>query len=119
MNSDKSDEPRHQLISSDRVEGTPVRRPDGETIGAIARVMIEKKSGRVAYAVMRISSLLGLEERDVTLPWGVLHYNISLAAYELNLSDEQLKDACMRGSQGREAAMAKDSEDRLHRDYNT
>jgi len=40
------------LIASDKVEGTPVRRSDGDRIGTIERVMIDKRSGRVAYAVM-------------------------------------------------------------------
>jgi hypothetical protein len=34
------------LIASDKVEGTPVRRTDGEKIGTIERVMIEKRSAR-------------------------------------------------------------------------
>jgi hypothetical protein len=110
---------RNHLIASDRVEGTPVRRSDGETIGTIARVMIEKKTGRVAYAVMEMSSLLGLETRHLTLPWGVLDYNPDLDAYELDLSDEQLKEAPDRGPEGHEEAMARDWEERVHRHYHT
>jgi hypothetical protein len=40
------------LIESDRVEGTTVYDPQGNDIGSIKRLMIEKLSGRVAYAVM-------------------------------------------------------------------
>ena len=40
------------LIESDRVEGTTVYDPNGNKIGSIKRLMIEKISGRVAYAVM-------------------------------------------------------------------
>jgi hypothetical protein len=40
------------LIESDRVEGTSVYDPDGNSIGSIKRLMIEKISGRVSYAVM-------------------------------------------------------------------
>ena len=35
----------HQLIASDRVEGTAVRRPNGDMIGHIERLMIDKVSG--------------------------------------------------------------------------
>jgi hypothetical protein len=38
------------LIESDRVEGTTVYDPSGNNIGSIKRLMIEKISGRVAYA---------------------------------------------------------------------
>ena len=40
------------LIESDRVEGTTVYDPHGNNIGSIKRLMIEKVSGKVAYAVM-------------------------------------------------------------------
>jgi PRC-barrel domain len=40
------------LIESDRVEGTTVYDPQGNDIGSIKRLMIEKMSGHVAYAVM-------------------------------------------------------------------
>jgi uncharacterized protein YrrD len=40
------------LIGSDKVEGTNVYRSNGEKVGSIERVMIDKRSGKVAYAVM-------------------------------------------------------------------
>ena len=39
------------LIASDKVEGTPVYGADGKRIGKIERLMIDKISGGVAYAV--------------------------------------------------------------------
>ena len=40
------------LISSDKVEGTAVYDRRGEKLGSIHSVMIDKISGKVAYAVM-------------------------------------------------------------------
>ena len=48
------------LIARDRVIGTDVRRPDGERVGVIERLMLDKVSGRVAYAVMSFEGFLGL-----------------------------------------------------------
>jgi hypothetical protein len=48
------------LIESDRVEGTTVCDPQGNNIGSIKRLMIEKISGHVAYAVMSFGSFLGM-----------------------------------------------------------
>ena len=53
---------RHDLIGSDRVEGTNVYRSDGKKIGEIERVMLDKLSGQVAYAVMGFGGFLGLGE---------------------------------------------------------
>ena len=50
----------HQLIASDRVEGTAVRRPNGNRIGHIERLMIDKSSGRVSYAVLSFGGFLGI-----------------------------------------------------------
>ena len=56
------------LIESDRVEGTTVYDPDGNNIGSIKRLMIEKISGKVAYAVMSFDTFLGMGERSTRFP---------------------------------------------------
>jgi len=50
------------LIGSDKVEGTPVYRPNGERVGTIQRVMIDKIGGQVAYAVMSFGGFMGIGE---------------------------------------------------------
>ena len=84
---------RHDLIGSDLVEGTNVYRSNGDKIGEIERIMLEKVSGRAAYAVMSFGGFLGLGEEHYPVPWQRLTYNETLGGYELNVSDEQLKNA--------------------------
>lgn len=81
------------LISSDRVEGTPVFRSNGEQVGTIDQLMIEKLSGKVAYAVMSFGGFLGIGEDYHPLPWSLLTYNPELGGYEVNVSEDQLKSA--------------------------
>src|SRR5258706_16285854 len=50
----------HQLIASDRVEGTAVRRPNGDKLGHIERLMIDKISGKVSYAILSFGGFLGM-----------------------------------------------------------
>ena len=82
--------PNHPLIASDRIEGTLVRRPDGEKIGKIKRLMIDKEGGTIAYAVMSFGGLFGLGDNYYKIPWSMLKYNQSLDAYESDIPDEQL-----------------------------
>lgn len=82
-----------RLIGSDKVEGTAVRRSDGEKLGTIQRVMIDKRSGKVAYAVMTFGGFLGIGDEYRALPWSMLRYNENLDAYELNVTDDQLRRA--------------------------
>ena len=49
----------HTLIASNRIEGTNVCRPNHEEIGTIQRLMVDKVSGKVAYAVLKFSGFLG------------------------------------------------------------
>ncbi len=81
----------HNLIASDRVEGTPVRRTSGEKIGTIQRLMIDKQSGKVAYAVLTFGGFLGLGKKHLAVPWEILSYHPGLDAYRLELSDADLE----------------------------
>src|SRR5712671_812936 len=81
------------LIGSDKVEGTPVYRSNGERVGQIERVMIDKLTGKVAYAVMSFGGFMGIGEDYYPLPWSLLTYNPQLGGYELNVSEDQLRGA--------------------------
>ena len=81
------------LIGSDKVENTPVYRSNGEQVGTIQRVMIDKLSGKVAYAVMSFGGFMGIGEDYYPLPWSVLTYNERLGGYEVNVTEQQLKGA--------------------------
>lgn len=83
----------HNLIASDRVEGTPVRSADGTTIGTIERVMIDKLTGNVAYAVLRLEGPVGVGQKDLSVPWPRLAYDRKLGAYRLDLINGELGDA--------------------------
>ena len=83
----------HDLIESDRVEGTNVYRSDGTKVGSIERLMIDKYSGQVAYAVMSFGGFLGLGHDHYPVPWAKLDYNPELKGYEVNISEAELKAA--------------------------
>ncbi|HVI65065.1 MAG TPA: PRC-barrel domain-containing protein, partial [Bradyrhizobium sp.] len=57
------------LIGSDKVEGTPVYRSNGDKIGRIERLMIYKVGGKVAYAIMSFGGSMGIGEDYYPLPW--------------------------------------------------
>lgn len=83
----------HTLIASDRIEGTAVRRPNGDKIGHIERLMIDKLTGKVSYAVLSFGGFLGIGGNLLPLPWQRLTYNRKLDAYQLDISDDDLKSA--------------------------
>ena len=88
----------HDLIESDRVEGTNVYRSDGTKIGSIERVMIGKGDGRVAYAVLGFGGFLGIGDDHYPLPWQSLKYDTSLGGYITGVTAAQLEGAPKYGN---------------------
>ena len=66
------------LIGSDKVEGTSVYGADDTQIGSIERVMIDKRSGKVSYAVLSFGGFLGIGDDHYPLPWDSLKYDTNL-----------------------------------------
>jgi PRC-barrel domain len=89
------------LIGSDKVEGTAVYGADEQRIGSIQRVMIDKISGKVAYAVTSFGGFLGIGEDHYPLPWPTLKYDTRLGGYRTGVTIDQLNGApkFTRGSQ--------------------
>jgi hypothetical protein len=90
---DVSSGPAHPLVESDHVEGTAVYDASGKRIGTIKRLVIEKVSGHVVYAVTAFGGLLGLGEETHTIPWEQLHYDQALGGYKASVSETQLRNA--------------------------
>ena len=82
-----------RLIASDKVEGTKVVDLDGKTIGKVMNFMVDKYTGRVAYAVLQFGGVMGIGAHYFPLPWPVLDYDVNEDAYRLNIDKEVLKNA--------------------------
>ena len=81
------------LIGSDKVQGAIVYGADDKKIGSVQRIMIDKISGKVAYAVISFGGFLGLGEDYYPLPWPNLKYDTRLDGYRVGVTEDQLKGA--------------------------
>jgi hypothetical protein len=81
------------LIGSDKVEGTAVYSADSQRIGSIERVMIDKISGKTAYAVLGFGGFLGIGNDHYPLPWESLKYDTDLGGYVAGITESQLTGA--------------------------
>lgn len=86
------------LITASKVEGTSVYNRRGESLGSIYDVMIDKRSGKVAYAVMSFGGFLGMGESYHPLPWEVLDYDEGQGGYVVDLDKERLQNAPSYGA---------------------
>ena len=83
----------HELIGSDKVQGTRVYDVDGNDIGKIERVMLEKRGGRVSYAVLSFGGFFGIGDDHYPLPWETLSYDEELGGYRISLTKDQIEGA--------------------------
>ena len=80
---------RHAMVPSDRVEHATVYGRNGAKLGTIERLMLDKVSGTVAYAVIKTGGLFGSHHHYPVL-WGALRYDPTRQAFEVGLTIDEL-----------------------------
>lgn len=80
-----------RLIASDKVEGTAVYDLTGRRVGEVTCFMVEKRAGRVAYAVVRIRGGFVSGETYRPVDWADLHYHERLDGYQIDTDRHDLR----------------------------
>lgn len=107
-----------RLISADKVEGTTVYNPAGDKIGSVSTIMIDKISGRVAYAVLAAGGILGMGKEAIALPWDVLTYDTGKGGYVVDVDHAKLEDAPQMASGDLRELDNREFEKHIHDYYN-
>jgi hypothetical protein len=79
------------LIASEKVEGTNIYNAAGDNLGAVHDLMIDKATGKVAYALISFGGFLGIGNQYHPLPWSFLKNDTNVAGYVVNLDKRQLE----------------------------
>jgi hypothetical protein len=82
-----------RLISSEKVDGTAVYNRNGDRLGTVDHLMIDKFTGQVEYAVMSFGGFLGMGESYNPVPWKSLTYDVSLGGYVIDTDLSRLESA--------------------------
>lgn len=107
------------LISSDMVEGTGVHRGDGVEIGTIQRLMIDKPSGRIAYAIMRLIPGADQTKHERAIPWGALRYDVAKRAYVIEIAEESIRSSPVYPHTTSDPTFDPAWEEHVHRYFNS
>lgn len=81
------------LITSDSVEGMPVYDVHGKRIGKVERLMIDRLTGQIAYAILSFGGFLGIGEDHYPIPWSMLTYNEKPDGFQVDITEDELKNA--------------------------
>jgi hypothetical protein len=104
------------LIGSDKVAGTAVYGSDEKKIGTVERVMLDKLSGKVAYAVIGYGGLLGIGDDHYPTPWANLKYDTRLGGYVIGITADQL-NGVPKYSNDNDWAWSRDNDERIYAFY--
>ncbi|MHC2437877.1 PRC-barrel domain-containing protein [Bradyrhizobium sp. USDA 4451] len=80
----------HTLVPSDRVEHVCVFGRDGAKLGSIERLMLDKVSGTVAYAIIKTGGVLSTHHH-YPVRWTALHFDPARQAFEAEVTLEDLR----------------------------
>ncbi|THD43513.1 MAG: PRC-barrel domain containing protein [Bradyrhizobium sp.] len=105
------------LIAGRKIAGTAVYDAGGDEIGVIYDVVIDKRTGKLIYAVVSLGGFLGIGKRLYPLPWSALTYGSALGGYEVHLSKAELEEAPGFAPEQLPDFPDSDEEAKLHRYY--
>ncbi len=80
-------------VKASSIIGTTVANPKGDSLGDIKEVVIDPRTGRVAYAVVSFGGFLSLGEKLFAIPFSAFEYNLPKNHYVLDVSKERLEKA--------------------------
>lgn len=85
--------PGPEVMAADTLEGDDVVNMQGENLGNIKDIMIDVRSGKVAYAVLSSGGFLGIGDKLFAIPWGALTLDADRKCFVLDVDKEKLKAA--------------------------
>jgi len=77
-----------ELIPSNKVEGAAVFGSDGEKLGQIHALMVNKRSGQVTHAVLKTGGVMGIGADYQLVPWSSLDFDDDLEGYVAEIEEE-------------------------------
>jgi len=80
-------------VKASSVIGTKVVNPQGENLGDIKEIVMDPRSGKVAYSVVSFGGFLSMGEKLFAVPFSAFEYNVTKNEYVLDLPKELLEAA--------------------------
>ena len=80
-------------VKASSIIGTDVVNPKGDNLGDVKEVVIDPRTGRVAYAVVSFGGFLSMGEKLFAIPFSALDYDAEKNEYVLDVSKERLEAA--------------------------
>lgn len=87
------DGPGPALMGADTLIGDDVYNHNDEDLGDIKEIMLDMRTGQIAYAVLSFGGMLGMGDKLFAVPWENLTLDTINKRFQLNVDKEELKNA--------------------------
>lgn len=85
--------PGPELMGAATLTGDNVVNHNDESLGEIKEIMLDMRSGRVAYAVLLFGGLLGMGNKLFAVPWSALKLDTVNKRFVLNVDVARFENA--------------------------
>jgi sporulation protein YlmC with PRC-barrel domain len=85
--------PGPELMGADTLIGSDVYNKSEEDLGDIKEIMLDMRSGRVAYAVLSFGGFLGMGGKLFAVPWAALTLDTEHKRFVLDVQKDRLSSA--------------------------
>lgn len=84
--------PGPEIMAAATLDGNKVMSSDGEHVGKISDIMLDVRSGRIAYAVLAEGGFLGMGANLHAIPWNALTLDTDQKCFYVDIAAQRLKD---------------------------
>lgn len=81
------------IVKSEEVVGVGVENPQGENLGKVHSLMIDKMNGKVVYVVLSFGGFMGMGDKLFAMPWHIFSYHPEREKFIISLDKEKLKNS--------------------------
>ena len=85
--------PGPELMGAETLIGGDVYNKKGEDLGDIKEIMLDMRTGRVAYAVLSFGTFLGMGGKLFAVPWAALMLDTENKRFSLDVDKDRLASA--------------------------
>jgi sporulation protein YlmC with PRC-barrel domain len=80
------------MMAAATLDGNTVISSDGEHVGKVSDIMLDVRSGRIAYAVLSEGGFLGMGTTLHAIPWNALTLDIDEECFRVDITAQKIKD---------------------------
>lgn len=84
--------PGPDLTAAATLDGNPVTSSDGEHVGKITDILLDVRSGKIAYAVSSEGGFLGMGTTLRAIPWNALTLDVDEKCFRVDITAQKVKD---------------------------